>query len=142
MCEQSEHDDITIGNGVLGKVRFADELKELLPEYPFPYALRGIYDDIWGTTPVPGEPTVIKYPHRRYPPSLKKKAGLTYGLLSSLFAQRDSLRELLRVKCQCGNEYVVPKKLYPNPFSDCGCCIEYLLDKSGQAESSKVECGK
>ena len=92
---------------VLQEVSFSDELKELLPEYPFPFALRGIYDDVWGTTPVPGDPTEGKYPHRQYPPSLKKQAGTTYGLLSSLLAQRGNLRKLLKIRCGCGNEYEV-----------------------------------
>ncbi len=112
---------------VLQEVSFSDELKELLPEYPFPFALRGIYDDVWGTTPVPGDPTEGKYPHRQYPPSLKKQAGTTYGLLSSLLAQRGNLRKLLKIRCGCGNEYVVPDRFYPKPFSDCGCCIEHTM---------------
>ena len=108
---------------VLHEVSLSDELKELLPEYPFPFALRGIYDDVWGTTPVPGDPTEDKYPHRQYPPSLKKQAGTTYGLLSSLLAQRGNLRKLLKIRCGCGNEYVVPERFYPKPFSDCGCRV-------------------
>ncbi len=112
---------------VLHEVSLLDELKELLPEYPFPFALRGIYDDVWGTTPVPGDPTEDKYPHRQYPPSLKKQAGTTYGLLSSLLAQRGNLRKLLKIRCGCGNEYVVPDRFYPKPFSDCGCCIEHTM---------------
>lgn len=112
---------------ILQEVSLSDELRELHPEYPFPFALRGIYDDVWGTTPVPGDPTEDKYPHRQYPPSLKKQAGTTYGLLSSLLAQRGNLRKLLKIRCGCGNEYVVPDRFYPKPFSDCGCCIEHTM---------------
>lgn len=148
MSEQDECDDVVFGEDVLGGARLSDELLRLHPEYPFSFALRGIYDDIWGTTPVPGDPTEGKYPYRKYPLSLKTKAGRVYGLLSALFAQRDNLRELLRVKCQCGNTYLVPKKLYHNPFSDCGCCVEHMVEKavqdklnsiqkSGEAESGK-----
>ncbi len=120
-------------DNVLGEAKFIDDLLVLHTEFPFPYALRGIYDDIWGTTPVPGDPTEDKYPHRDYPMSLKTKAGRVYGLLSSLLSDRENLRALLKVRCRCGNIYVVPKKLFPNPFSDCGCCLEYALGLAKQA---------
>lgn len=127
-------------DNVLGEAKFIDDLLVLHPEFPFPYVLRGIYDDIWGTTPVPGDPTEDKYPHRDYPMSLKTKAGRVYGLLSSLLSDRENLRALLKVRCRCGNIYVVPKKLSPNPFSDCGCCLEYALGlakQSGAAEEKQ-----
>ena len=134
--------DSTYATGALQEVSFSDELKELLPEYPFPFALRGIYDDIWGTTPVPGDPTESKYPHRRYPPSLKKQSGTTYGLLSSLLTQRGNLRKLLLVRCGCGNEYVVPERFYPKPFSDCGCCFEHELAKAVQEKLAEAQQAK
>ena len=123
----------------LGKIRSVGVLRSGLPEYPFPFALRGIYDDIWGTTPVPGDPTEDKYPHRNYPVSLKTKAGTTYELLSSLLSSKRNTLSLVFAQCKCGNGFVVPEKFFPNAFSDCGCCTEYTADAMEKSAKGKNE---